>query len=152
MDNNKRKYDLLGMPYGTANHQLRKMIMFRFIQNARVDFCYRCGKIIKNIDDLSIEHMNPWQQAENPKEAFFNLDNIAFSHLKCNVDASNRKGIPHPNQRGEKSGTSKLKQQEVNKIKEKLSVGYSSKKLSEEYGVHKSTISLIKSNKVWKKT
>lgn len=42
-------------------------------------------KKIENIDDFSIEHMEAWQQAKNPKEAFFDLDNISFSHLKCNI-------------------------------------------------------------------
>jgi hypothetical protein len=100
-NNNKIKNDLLGMPHGTAAHQLRKMIMFRLIQNARADFCYRCGKVIKTVDDLSIEHMRPWQKADNPKETFFDLDNIAFSHLKCNINASDKAG-PRPNGRGEK--------------------------------------------------
>lgn len=47
---------------------------------------------IENIRDLSVEHREPWQSAENPKESFFDLDNIEFSHLNCNILAGDRSG------------------------------------------------------------
>ena len=87
---NKRKYELLGIPYGTAQHQLRKKIMFEMMQKLERDICYRCNKKIDNIDELSVEHKEAWQQAENPIDAFYNLDNIAFSHLKCNMNAAKK--------------------------------------------------------------
>lgn len=82
---NKNKDKLLGMPHGTASHQLRKMIMFQMIQELKRDICFRCGEKIENIEDLSIEHIVAWQQSENPKESFFDLKNISFSHLNCNI-------------------------------------------------------------------
>jgi hypothetical protein len=39
---------------------------------------------------LSIDHKNPWQAAADPKASFFDLDNIAFSHLRCNSGEANR--------------------------------------------------------------
>jgi hypothetical protein len=39
---------------------------------------------------LSIEHKEAWQGAADPKLAFFNPDNIAFSHLSCNISAGSR--------------------------------------------------------------
>ena len=55
-------------------------------------FCYRCGKKIEQIEELSIEHKVPWLYADDPIGLYFNLDNIAFSHLKCNIGRS-RKGL-----------------------------------------------------------
>lgn len=45
-------------------------------------------KKINTVDELSIEHKEPWENSDNPKELFFNLDNISFSHLKCNISFS----------------------------------------------------------------
>ena len=88
MDNsNRRKYELLGEPFGTANNKLHKAILFQMVQKLSLDICFRCGTKIEKVSDLSIEHKNSWQISPNPIVAFFDLDNIAFSHLKCNVSA-----------------------------------------------------------------
>ena len=96
---NRRRTIQLGMPHGTAAHRLRKMIMFQMIQKAGLDICFQCGKKIETIDELSVEHKIAWLDKENAKELFFDLDNIAFSHLRCNtsVRRSAPKGImKHP--------------------------------------------------------
>ncbi len=80
---NKRKAAFLGMPHGTAAAKLRKMILWRFIQQCGEDTCFRCKEKIESIDDLSIEHKEPWEGVS--VELFWDLDNIAFSHMKCNV-------------------------------------------------------------------
>ncbi len=82
---NKKKSIQLGMPHGTATNRLRKKILFSLIQNAGLDNCFQCGKIIEKIDNLSIEHKIPWLNSSNPTGLFFDLDNIAFSHLFCNI-------------------------------------------------------------------
>lgn len=74
--------NLLGMSWGTANNRLRKMVLFSLIQRCGEDFCIRCGSQIESIDDLSIEHIKPWRG--NNVELFWDLDNIAFSHVQCN--------------------------------------------------------------------
>lgn len=81
---NKRKARLLGAPGGTAANKLRKMILFHYVQCVGHDYCFRCNSRIETVDDLSIEHKTPWQSAPDPKAAFFDLENIAFSHLRCN--------------------------------------------------------------------
>ena len=78
---------LLGMSHGTASNRLRKMILFDLLQQFDFDHCFRCDQQIEDIDDLSIEHMTPWQGADDPKATFFDLENIAFSHLRCNIGA-----------------------------------------------------------------
>ena len=87
MANNRdaNKTAQLGMRIGTAQRRLRKRIMFLYIQKAGDDVCFQCGKLIDNIDDLSVEHKISWMHSENPIELYNDLDNIAFSHRRCNV-------------------------------------------------------------------
>jgi len=96
---NAEKAKLLRMPYGTANSRLRKMLLFKFAGEldpfGRLR-CYRCGTEVPSIDDFSIEHKEAWMSAEDPVKAFFDLDNIAFSHITCNVGAANREKIHCP--------------------------------------------------------
>lgn len=83
---NKRKNEFLGMPYGTACGKLRKMILFKFAKELGRDNCYRCGEKITDIRNFSIEHIRPWLGVDT--KLFWDLDNIAFSHLSCNCKAS----------------------------------------------------------------
>lgn len=91
MNSNEKKNLKLGMSYGKATHILRKTILFDLVKKLNLDICYRCNKNIKTIKELSVEHKKAWLNAENSVELFFDLNNIAFSHLKCNVLSSNRK-------------------------------------------------------------
>jgi hypothetical protein len=84
---NQKKAELLGMPAGTATGRLRKAIMFDFCCRLKENVCFRCQKLIDNIDDFSIEHKESWQFAPDPVALFFDLENIAFSHLQCNSAA-----------------------------------------------------------------
>jgi len=95
---NINKAVALGMPFGTANQKLRKSILFHLIKVSKLDTCYRCNKKILSIEELSIEHKKDWLHSENPKDLFFDINNIAFSHLNCNVSRSKRslgKKAPH---------------------------------------------------------
>jgi hypothetical protein len=97
MNTHKNKDNLLGEPFGTATGKLRKMILFKLIQAQELDMCYRCSNKIESIDDLSIEHKDAWQSSDNPVEAFYDLNNIAFSHLDCNKRAQiHKKGPEDP--------------------------------------------------------
>jgi len=86
--NNRKKAEQLGMPYGTACGRLRKMVLFDILKKYNLNNCYRCGETINNIKDLSMEHKKAWLDSSNPCELFFDINNIAFSHLKCNIVAS----------------------------------------------------------------
>ena len=88
--NNKTKSEQLGIPIGTASARLKKNIMFDLLCRLNENKCYQCGETIESVENLSIEHKIPYLYSENPQELFFNLDNIAFSHLKCNVKAARR--------------------------------------------------------------
>jgi len=64
------------------------MLLFKLVQIGGFDVCYRCRETIKSINDFSIEHMESWQSAQDPRAAFFDLEKIVFSHLRCNVAAA----------------------------------------------------------------
>ena len=96
---NQKKYDQLGMPHGTAMNRLRKSIMFQMAQELGKDICFRCGEKIDSIESLSIEHKEAWQLSENPYKSFFDLGNIAFSHLHCNISSGSKHYAGH-GQRG----------------------------------------------------
>jgi hypothetical protein len=90
MGANDKKKQQLGMAIGTASARLRKMILFELVRRLKLDVCFRCGKLIETVGNLSIEHKEPWLDVS--VDLFWDLENIAFSHLSCNV-ASARK--PH---------------------------------------------------------
>ena len=85
---NRKKMEMLGTNYGTAFHRLRKMIMFDFAKKLNLDTCYQCGHKIDDINEFSIEHKTPWLNSELPLETFYDINNIAFSHLSCNAGAA----------------------------------------------------------------
>ena len=80
--NNASRSEFLGMPHGTAANRLRKQILFDCIQKLNLDSCFACGEKILSADELSIEHKKPWEGIS--VDLYWDLDNIAFSHLKCN--------------------------------------------------------------------
>lgn len=85
-----KKSKILGMPWGTANHRLRKSILFSLLQRLGEDCCFRCGNKVVDIDTLSIEHKQPW--VDDP-DLFWDLGNISFSHLKCNIQESSLRNV-----------------------------------------------------------
>lgn len=89
-NSNHIKSSFLEIPYGTACSKLRKLLLFRMSQGLGLDSCFRCGRKILSESDFSIDHKKEWLH-EDP-ELFWDLDNIAFSHLSCNIGASR---IPH---------------------------------------------------------
>lgn len=87
----------LGMNPSTASGRLVKDTLFKLAVDAGHK-CYRCGKDLIR-DTFSIEHKEPWLDSEDPAGMFFDQDNIAFSHLSCNVKESRgcfqKKAVPH---------------------------------------------------------
>lgn len=86
---NEKKQRLLGQPFGTATNKLRKMLLFDYAKRLNEDNCYRCQIRIETLEEFSIEHTVAWQGSINPKETFFDITQIAFSHLSCNVAYGN---------------------------------------------------------------
>jgi hypothetical protein len=86
---NARKTAFLGMPHGTACNRLRKMILFNLLLRRGENVCFKCSQTIETADELSVEHKQPWEGIS--VELFWDVDNIAFSHLRCNTN-HRRKG------------------------------------------------------------
>ena len=93
MNKNANKSRQLGMPFGTANGKLRKMILFALIKKYGEDNCYRCKTKIEELQDFSIEHKKAWLNID--VNLFWDLNNITFSHLKCNVSTTAQRPRPH---------------------------------------------------------
>jgi len=100
----KKKNKQLGRSYGSAVHHLKKAILFSLAKELGRHYCFQCGAEIENIEEFSIEHKIPWLDSINPSGLFFDLENIAFSHLKCNVDKARPMKKSHPNTQSYKEG------------------------------------------------
>ena len=87
---NSKKTNQLGMPIGTASNRLRKSILWSCVQRLSEDICFQCGEKITSVDELSIEHKKPWLDSEDPVDTFFDISNIAFSHISCNIGAARK--------------------------------------------------------------
>lgn len=83
--NIKIKQNALKMSLGKANGILRKKLLFLLVKKCKLNVCFRCGKKINKIKELSIDHKKDWLYSKNPINLFFDLKNISFSHLLCNI-------------------------------------------------------------------
>ena len=81
--NNETKNKSLGMNHSTASGRLIKDILFKFITKDGI-LCHHCQEEMTR-DNFSIEHITPWLHAENSLDLFFDLNNVSFAHLKCNI-------------------------------------------------------------------
>ena len=83
-----KKREQLGLSIGTASYRLKKLVVFRLVQETGRDFCFRCKLRIISPSDLVFDHKVPW--IDNSADLFWDLDNIAFSHADCNLRAVRR--------------------------------------------------------------
>lgn len=81
--------EILGISYSTACNQLRKNLLFDLAGRLNLLVCYRCNESILAPRELSIDHKKAWLEFES-SDLFWDLDNLAFSHLSCNSGASRR--------------------------------------------------------------
>lgn len=83
-----KKASQLGMNPGTASYRLTKDLLFDFVSKAG-HRCHQCGGELAR-DNFSIEHKEPWLDSRDPSALFFDIANIAYSHLKCNFAAARK--------------------------------------------------------------
>ena len=76
------------MPYGTAEKQLRKTIIYELAQQLGKNVCRWCNSAIGSPDDLAITHVQDWQ--EEP-DSFWDLANVAFSHVSCAAERGGKR-------------------------------------------------------------
>lgn len=79
-----KKKQQLGMNPSTAQNRLIKDILWSLILQTNQHVCCKCNKEMTR-ETFSIEHVKPWLDSEEPIELFFDLNNISFSHLSCNI-------------------------------------------------------------------
>lgn len=79
-----KKKNQLGMNPSTASGRLVKDLLWSFIVKTSQNDCYKCSKPMSR-ETFSIEHKVPWLDSEDPLSLYFDLDNIAYSHLECNI-------------------------------------------------------------------
>ncbi len=84
----QKKASQLGMNPSTASGALKKALMFHLVVRCGMDICYQCKEKIETSKELSVEHKVPWLDSADPVGLYFDLDNIAFSHLSCNARAA----------------------------------------------------------------
>lgn len=91
----RSRKEQLGMDYGTACGRLRKMVLHHVLVQAGINECFRCKRLIETAEELSLDHKLSWLHVS--AELFWDLDNVAFSHLRCNtIDRPNRREPPSP--------------------------------------------------------
>ena len=73
----------------TASGRLVKDLLWDMIVQLDKDICFHCNKPMQR-DNFSIEHKKPWLDSEDPVGLYFDLDNISFSHLKCNFERARK--------------------------------------------------------------
>ncbi|SMC41273.1 HNH endonuclease [Sporomusa malonica] len=86
----KKIQQLLGEKLSTAKSKLNKLLMFELAKKCNMDSCYRCGEKIDDITDFTIDHKESWLLGDDPAQLFYDMDNIAFSHARCNYEAGTK--------------------------------------------------------------
>jgi len=101
MSKQRSKDEQLKCDFSTANGRLKKIILFDLVKKLNLDICYRCNNKICSFDELSVDHKLDWLHSDDPITLFYDLNNIAFSHLDCNVKSRKyKKGVNnHPRKR-----------------------------------------------------
>lgn len=100
MSGNKstKKSQLLGMSFHTARGRLERDLLFKFATQLG-HTCFRCQQPMLR-DNFSVDHKHNWSVAASPVQAYFDLENIAFSHIHCNAaNHSNRKYFSYEEKR-----------------------------------------------------
>lgn len=95
-----RTKEQLGMSLGAACNRLRRQVMHMLAVECGRGVCHVCGEPIATWREFTIEHKMPWENRD--PDSFWDLENIAFSHTRCNRNQTNGAGPPrrHPTRPG----------------------------------------------------
>lgn len=78
-----RDDEQLGMTVGIASYLLKKQMLWRFMPDEMKN-CLRCGERL-TVEDFTLDHKVPWRGMDTDR--FWDLDNIGYSHHRCNSSA-----------------------------------------------------------------
>ncbi len=84
-----KKKEQLGMNPSTASHRLIKDILWSLIIKTQQDMCCKCNQPMTR-ETFSVEHLVPWLDSSDPVGLYFDLENISFSHLTCNISEARK--------------------------------------------------------------
>ena len=73
------------MSFSTADFRLKKLMLFSLLSRLSENICFRCNLPITTPDELTLEHKQPWLDVD--PSLFWDVNNISFSHPKCNSTA-----------------------------------------------------------------
>lgn len=74
---------VFGKHDSTLRARLLNKIMYQFFVNRDGDLCHRCGERVM-FGDHSLDHDSSFWDANDPWEAFFDLNQCYLSHRSCN--------------------------------------------------------------------
>ncbi|MGC1491865.1 MAG: hypothetical protein WA798_10890, partial [Candidatus Acidiferrum sp.] len=60
----ERRAKQLGMHFSTASAKLKKSVLFSLVQETGRDICVVCDEVIESENDLSFEHIKPWESRD----------------------------------------------------------------------------------------
>lgn len=84
-----KKKAQLGMDAATASNRLVKDVMFSMVEKSGENHCFHCGEPMTR-QNFSIEHKEAWLDSDDPVAKFFDLENVGFSHILCNIGAARK--------------------------------------------------------------
>jgi hypothetical protein len=70
---------------------LKKAVLYALVVRLNLDNCFRCGEKIETADVLSLDHKLDWLHVD--VNLFWDLNNIAFSHRRCNKSKTHRNNV-----------------------------------------------------------
>lgn len=146
-DEAKRSAKKLGKSLGAAENELKKNLLFHFAKKLGLDVCYRCGKPILTVVEFSVDHKKGWRFAKEPKAAFYDLDNIAFSHRSCNSTAHDPS---HKSDYTARPHVSKLTASQAREIRKRFRNGEVGTELAKEFGVSHWTVQSLIQRRTWR--
>lgn len=97
-------------------------------------------------------HKGPIPEGKVVMHSCDNRKCVNPEHLSIGTQAENMLDMKNKNRqaRGSSHTNCKLNEDQVKEIKIKLNLGLSQRKIANEYGIHESQISLIKTGRTWK--
>jgi hypothetical protein len=89
----KRDDELYGPQLGVdsvacAQHYVRRLYLLHLLHLTGKGKCVRCGQLLEDPNDLSLDHIKPWRNQPDAKELFWSIENLGYSHKACNIEAS----------------------------------------------------------------
>lgn len=78
------------MSYRDAQRQLVRKMAFLYFLKLQKGKCFRCGGYLDE-DTWHLDHKEAWARARHPRSKFWDPDNLAASHGRCNAAAARKK-------------------------------------------------------------